>query len=95
AVKSAPMLGLLGTGVGMIGAFAKIAEAANPSALAGEISLALWTTAIGLMIAIPLVLAGNAIHVRIGKLQDAVQDHLGVFLDDLDAVMAAERERAA
>lgn len=91
-VKSAPMLGLLGTVVGMINAFAKIASAqstgTDPSVLAQDISFALTTTALGLTIAIPLVLAGNLIQVRIGKLQDAVQEDLGVFLDDLAAAEA-------
>ena len=91
-VKSAPMLGLLGTVVGMINAFAKIASASDtgtdPKALANDISFALFTTAAGLAIAIPLVLAGAAVHIRIGKLQDSVQDHLGSFLDDLETLNA-------
>jgi biopolymer transport protein ExbB/TolQ len=94
-VKSAPMLGLLGTVQGMIGAFGKIALAAreggiDPSALAGDISFALWTTAIGLMIAIPLVVIAAMIQVRIGKLQDQVQQGLGQFLEDFDAARAPQ-----
>jgi len=87
-VKTAPMLGLLGTVTGMINAFAKLASASttDPKLLADDISFALFTTAIGLSIAIPLVLSGNMIHVRIGKLQDSVQEDLGEFLDDLQAV---------
>lgn len=88
AVKSAPMLGLLGTVVGMINAFAAIAAASKtgikPEALAQDISFALTTTALGLTIAIPLVMAGNLIHIRIGKLQDSVQEDLGTFLEDLE-----------
>ena len=88
-VKAAPMLGLLGTVIGMINAFAKIAsmqqQGSDPSALAGDISFALFTTAMGLTVAIPLVLAGAMIHVRLGKLQDSVQEHLGEFLEDLEA----------
>jgi biopolymer transport protein ExbB/TolQ len=91
-VKSAPMLGLFGTVVGMIMAFGKIATAQStgikPEALASDISFALVTTALGLTIAIPLVLAGNMIHVRIGKLQDAVQQDLGRFFDALDESQA-------
>ena len=94
-VKSAPMLGLLGTVVGMINAFGQIAAAqatgTDPRALAEDISFALFTTAIGLMIAIPLVLAGNMISIRVGKLQEDVQQHLGEFLEDLDAVVADTR----
>lgn len=86
-VKSAPMLGLLGTVLGMIQAFGKIAGAGStgtdPKALADDISFALITTALGLIIAIPLVMAGNVIHVRMGKLQDSVQQDLGEFLEDL------------
>jgi biopolymer transport protein ExbB len=56
--KVAPMFGLLGTVVGMIGAFETIAGATkvNPSALANDIGMALFTTAEGLFIAIPLIL---------------------------------------
>lgn len=95
-VKTAPMLGLLGTVTGMIAAFGKIAGAsktgADPSALAGDISFALFTTAMGLMIAVPLVMLGAWLQVRIGKLQDEVQQYLGVFLEDFEAaVMKAGR----
>ena len=57
-IKSAPMVGLFGTVVGMMGAFGKLAGAANvsPDVLAQDISVALITTASGLAIAIPLVL---------------------------------------
>lgn len=92
-VKSAPMLGLLGTVCGMILAFRKIAltqqTGTDPSQLADNISLALFTTAMGLTVAIPLVLLGALVQVRIGKLQDSVQEHVGAFLDDLETVMAA------
>lgn len=97
-VKSAPMLGLLGTVLGMIAAFEKIANAqqtgTDPSMLAGNISYALITTAVGLIIAIPLVLAGNMLHVRIGKLQDSVQQNLGQFLEFYERADAGSGGRA-
>jgi biopolymer transport protein ExbB/TolQ len=93
------MLGLLGTVLGMIQAFGKIAAAGatgtDPKALADDISFALITTALGLMIAIPLVTAGNIIHVRMGKLQDAVQQDLGEFLDDMAEATAPQTGRPA
>jgi biopolymer transport protein ExbB len=51
----APMLGLLGTVVGMLIAFDVIAQTTNPqpSDLAVGIRGALWTTVVGLVIAIP------------------------------------------
>ena len=49
-----PLLGLLGTVIGMITAFTGLSEAgANPDALAAGISQALITTAFGLFIAVP------------------------------------------
>ncbi len=96
-VKTAPMLGLLGTVLGMIAAFEKIATmqqgGTDPSMLAGDISYALITTAVGLIIAIPLVLAGNMLHVRIGKLQDAVQQHLGEFLESYETARVSAGEK--
>lgn len=54
-VQAAPMLGLLGTVIGMIDAFAKLSQATgavDPALLAGGIYTALTTTAAGLSIAI-------------------------------------------
>jgi len=53
----APMLGLLGTVAGMISAFNKIATqtAPNPGELANSIQLALVTTFLGLLAAIPVM----------------------------------------
>lgn len=54
-----PLLGLFGTVWGMIGAFDKVAmmgEMGNASALSSEIALALVTTAVGLAIAIPMLI---------------------------------------
>jgi biopolymer transport protein ExbB len=53
-----PMLGLLGTVQGMIGAFAELAGGAPDIAvLAQQISQALYTTAAGLTIAVPCIAA--------------------------------------
>ncbi len=86
-VKAAPMIGLLGTVVGMIAAFDKIASASaqgvDPKVLANDISFALFTTAAGLAIAIPLVLCGALLQVRIGKLADSVEYDVDRFLEDL------------
>ncbi|MEE9368627.1 MAG: MotA/TolQ/ExbB proton channel family protein [Pontiella sp.] len=56
---TAPMLGLLGTVSGMIKAFQTIAAGnmGNPERLAGDIGEALITTATGLIIAIPAMIA--------------------------------------
>lgn len=69
--KLAPMVGLLGTVVGMILAFGKIAGATkvNPSDLAGDIGMALFTTAEGLIIAIPLIFAHSLFRERVRKFE--------------------------
>ena len=47
-----PMFGLIGTVVGMVGAFGELSETgeADPEALAGDISVSLLTTAWGLVV---------------------------------------------
>ena len=57
-----PLLGMIGTVTGMIRSFAVMAASAglDPGAVAGGIAEALITTAAGLMIAIPAVVAHSA-----------------------------------
>ncbi|MEM7811494.1 MAG: MotA/TolQ/ExbB proton channel family protein [Planctomycetota bacterium] len=91
--KSAPMLGLLGTVVGMINAFGKIAAMqasgrTDPSVLAQDISFALSTTAIGLAIAIPMVVSSTLLRNKIGRLTDDVRA-------GTEAVLAALADRGA
>lgn len=94
-IKSAPMLGLFGTVLGMVGAFAKLAsgDKVEPSALAGDISFALYTTAFGLAIAIPLIWATASINVRIRKLEDLVGLGMKRFLEALKPVLSGTSAR--
>ena len=82
-VKSAPMLGLLGTVVGMMGAFLTLSTNKNvdPTQLAGDINVALRTTACGLAIAIPLIVMMSSVNIRIRKMEDLVSSGLTRFLD--------------
>jgi biopolymer transport protein ExbB len=63
----APLLGMTGTVTGMIKSFHKMAESAglDPGAVAGGISEALLTTAAGLIIAVPALVAYNLFTKRI------------------------------
>jgi biopolymer transport protein ExbB len=77
---AAPLLGLLGTVVGMIEIFGSQSPtgASNPAALAHGISVALYNTAFGLIIAIPALMFYRYFRGR-------VDEHL------LDLEQAAER----
>ena len=69
--SNAPFIGLLGTVVGIVQAFAKLAEvapgASRSSFIMGSISEALAATAIGLLVAIPAAAAYNWFQ---GKVDD-------------------------
>lgn len=73
-IKSAPMIGLLGTVLGMMGAFANLSSGTkvDTGQMAEDIMFALITTACGLAIAVPLLLAREGINVRIRKMEDLV-----------------------
>jgi biopolymer transport protein ExbB len=89
-VRMGPLLGLLGTVASMIGAFNRIggSEKADPHALATDISLALWATGAGLLIANPMMLIGNDVHARLRRLRDRTdrqfQDVLEILERDQD-----------
>jgi biopolymer transport protein ExbB len=87
-VRMGPLLGLLGTVASMIGAFGRIggSEKVNPNALASDISLALWATGSGLLIATPMMIAGNDIHARLRRLRDRTERQLQDFLEILEAI---------
>jgi biopolymer transport protein ExbB len=67
----APMVGLLGTVDGMVQSFTVIAQSdtqPKPSQLAGGISMALITTLVGLILAIPAIIAFNLLKNRLTRL---------------------------
>jgi len=92
SIKTAPQLGLLGTVLGMINAFAKIAGAAatgvDPKELSADISFALWTTAAGMAISIPLIVMQGAASNSMKKLQERIDEGTGAFLDELATAKA-------
>ena len=72
----APMLGLLGTVMGMVNVFGKVASQAalgNPEALAGGINMALLTTEYGLLVGIPAMFMYYYFKIRANKILLAVE----------------------
>ena len=86
-VRMGPLLGLLGTVASMIGAFGRIggSEQVNPRALASDISLALWATGAGLLIANPMMLIGNDVHAKLRRLRDRTERQLQEVLDVIES----------
>ena len=84
-IKSGPLLGLFGTVLGMMAAFGRIGTGADikPSEIAGEISIALICTAMGLITAIPFNFLMASLNNRIRKFQDALGAGLVRILDAL------------
>lgn len=72
----APLLGLLGTMIGMIEAFKLVevfGDEGGASLLAGSISKALITTAVGLILAIPAVLGYHWARRRVHQVSNAIE----------------------
>jgi len=91
----APLLGLLGTVMGMITAFQQLADAGNqvnPAILSNGIWEALLTTAVGLVVAIPTVAALNWFERIVERLHEDMQDALTRFFTRQEAVFAQTRE---
>ena len=75
-IALAPMLGFMGTVIGMIDAFDAIAEAGDvsPSLVAGGIKVALLTTVGGLIVAVILQLFYNYLVSKIDSLVNSMED---------------------
>ena len=87
-----PLLGLLGTVIGMIKVFAAITAngVGNPGVLAGGISEALITTAAGLSVAIPALIGYRYLRGRIDGLVVQMEKEAMKFLEGLSASRIAD-----
>lgn len=84
----APMLGLLGTVVGMVGAFDTISiteGVTRPDQLAGNISQALITTVMGLVVAIPTTAAYTYLRNRIDSFVSEISETTEAIASHLES----------
>ena len=90
-IALAPMLGFMGTVIGMIQAFDKIEEAGDmdPSLVAGGIKVALLTTVFGLVVAIILQVFYNYI---ISKIDSIVNDMEDASISLIDILVANKKK---
>ncbi len=79
----APLLGLLGTVIGMIKAFMVIQQMGgkvNAAVLAGGIWEAMLTTALGLAVALPTMVAHSYLFARVDKYEAKLKDGAVTFI---------------
>lgn len=78
----APLLGLLGTVMGMIGTFQAITlfGTGDPKLMAGGISEALVTTMLGLVVAIPLLFLYTLVHSKSRRLIQTLEEQSAGFI---------------
>ena len=86
-----PLMGLLGTVIGMIKVFAAITAngVGNPGVLAGGISEALITTAAGLCVAIPALICYRYLRAKVDGLLVQMEKETIKFLETVVAYQAA------
>lgn len=84
-IALAPMLGFLGTVIGMVFAFDDIQKAGDisPTVVAGGMKVALLTTVFGLIVAIILQIFYNYIVSKIDSLVNTMEDATITFMDIL------------
>lgn len=88
-----PLLGLFGTVTGMIKAFQAIQHLGgkvNASVLAGGIWEAMLTTALGLGVAIPAMVAHNYLQGKVHEVVAEIKEESGVLLDELEETGSLE-----
>jgi len=85
AVAAGPLLGLVGTVVGMIHTFQVITESGSgdPKLMAGGISMAMIATLLGLGIAIPLLFANSALQSRSKRITQILDEQSTGLLAEL------------
>jgi biopolymer transport protein ExbB len=93
-----PLLGLLGTVIGMIQAFQKLeagGSKVDPALLSGGIWTALLTTAVGLVVALPAITALNLFEGKVDQVRLAMRDASARVIAGLHARPAASGSKAA
>lgn len=92
-----PLLGLMGTVLGMISAFQKMEAAGNqvdPSILSGGIWQALLTTAVGLAVAIPVVAAFNWLDRKVERISNSMNSYVSrVFTEQPAEMLNIKRDQ--
>ena len=91
--NTAPLIGLLGTVWGIMRAFHDMARtgSAGPSVVASGVAEALFTTAAGLLVAVPAVMLYNHFTRRMGVLLTVAENHSRTLRLENEAVRSGHR----
>jgi biopolymer transport protein ExbB len=82
---AAPMLGFLGTVIGMVGVFRSIqVNGPDLASMGGDMMLAMITTVVGLIVGIISYVAYNTLVARIGKVIHKMEARAVEFIDILE-----------
>lgn len=86
------LLGLLGTISGMITVFQVISTqtVVDPPSLAGGISEALYTTALGLIVAIPIFIGYKFINNRVNEISNKLQEEAQKLISELVRIIESK-----
>jgi biopolymer transport protein ExbB len=93
--NTAPLLGLLGTIIGMIKAFMVIEQAGgrvDAQALAGGIWEAMLTTGVGLAVAIPVLLALHVLEGMVDRRAQTMRSYASILLEQLQYIGSDEEQ---
>ncbi|MDO8287876.1 MAG: MotA/TolQ/ExbB proton channel family protein [Parvibaculum sp.] len=93
-----PLLGLLGTVIGMIQAFQQMeagGSKVDPALLSGGIWTALLTTAVGLVVALPAITALNLFEGKVDQVRLSMRDASARVIAGLHARPGSPRSKAA
>lgn len=90
----APLMGLLGTVIGMIVAFAEISQqgTGDPSVLADGIGQALVTTAAGMIVAIPTLIGQNVLSSRVDAILLEIERRREELMGNVVQAVASRRD---
>jgi biopolymer transport protein ExbB/TolQ len=96
--NNAPFVGLFGTVLGIVTAFKELAGAAGSSAgmnnVMGGIAEALVATAVGILVALPAVIAYNAFQKKSQDLEENVMSIGNLVLAQMKSIKSQQKEAA-
>lgn len=90
--SNAPFIGLFGTVLGIIRAFAYLGSQSGSSAVMSGVSQALYATALGLFVAIPAIVAFNVFTLSVRKMNSQLDTLKDLYVAQIVNAQAANKK---